>query len=182
MKDTHFFLPPEKHGRIAAVYDRRDGAPIVRAADGELQGDGSLVYSATYPYEGPASYFSGGGGLSSTIGDYARFAQMLLTGGDLDGVRLLSRKTVDLMTSDHLPDMGIEGDGFGLGFFVVRPGKDLDTPASPGTFGWGGFFNTTFFIDPAENMFGIFMSQLHPNGNLGLQARFRVLAYQAIAD
>ena len=184
MQDTHFFLPRDKHSRIAAVYERRDGAPIVRAADGELKGNGSMVYSVTYPHEGPTSYFSGGGGLSSTIEDYARFAQMLLNGGELAGTRLLSRKTVELMTSDHLPDMGIEDAalGFGLGFSVVRPGKDLGTPASPGTFGWGGFFNTTFFIDPAEDMFGIFMSQLYPNGNLGLQERFRVLAYQAIAD
>ncbi len=182
MKDTHFFVPRDKHGRIAAVYERRGGAPIARASDAELQGAGSFVYSVTYPYEGPTSYFSGGGGLSSTIGDYARFAQMLLSDGELNGARLLSRKTVELMTGDHLADMGIEGAGFGLGFFVVREGKDLGTPASPGTFGWGGFFNTTFFIDPAEDMFGIFMSQLYPNGNLGLQARFRVLVYQAIAD
>ncbi len=180
MKDTHFFIPDEKRERIATVYERTEDGPITRKSQ-EPTVDGSLIYSTDYPYNGPRTYFSGGGGLVSTVSDYVRFAQMMLNGGKLDGVRLLSRKTVELMTTNRLAKMDVDF-GFGLGFSVVRDGSDLNEVGSVGTFGWGGFFFTSFFIDPQEQMIGIFMCQLHPSGGLDLGEKIRILCYQAIAD
>ena len=180
MDDTHFFIPEMKRERIATVYERTKDGPVARKSQ-EPTVDGSLIYSTDYPYNGPRTYFSGGGGLVSTAPDYVRFAQMMLNGGKLDGVRLLSRKTVELMTSNRLANVDVDF-GFGLGFSVVRDGSDLNEVGSVGTFGWGGFFFTNFFIDPQEQMIGIFMCQLHPSGGLDLGERIRILCYQAIAD
>ena len=180
MKDTHFFIPETKHQRIATVYERTKDGPITRKSQ-EPTVNGSLIYSIDYPYNGPRTYFSGGGGLVSTASDYARFAQMMLNGGKFNGVRLLSRKTVELMTSNQLAKMDVDY-GFGLGFSVVRDASDLREIGSVGTFGWGGFFFTNFFIDPQEQMIGIFLCQLHPSGDLDLGERIRILSYQAIAD
>ena len=180
MKDTHFFIPEAKRERIATVYERTKDGPIVRKTQ-EPTVDGSLIYSTDYPYNGPRTYFSGGGGLVSTVSDYARFAQMMLNGGKLDGVRLLSRKTIELMTTNQLAKMDVDF-GFGLGFGVVRDESDLNEIGSVGRFGWGGFFFTSFFIDPHEQMVGIFMCQLHPSGGLDLGEKVRILCYQAIAD
>lgn len=180
MNDTHFFIPETKRERIATVYKRTKDGPITRKSQ-EPTVDGSLIYSTDYPYNGPRTYFSGGGGLVSTAPDYVRFAQMMLNGGELDGVRLLSRKTVELMTLDHFADRNIDF-GLGLGFSVVRDESDLKDVGSVGTFGWGGFFFTNFFIDPQEQMIGIFLCQLHPSGDLDLGGKIRILCYQAIAD
>jgi CubicO group peptidase (beta-lactamase class C family) len=180
MEDTGFFIPEEKAGRLAVVYEREEDGPIRRVGEGPQPGDHGMAHSVTYPYQGSKSYYSGGGGLVSTIGDYYRFTQMILNGGEWEGERLLSRKTVELMTSDHVGDLS--SDGFGLGFFVIRDEGALSDLASVGTHGWGGFFYTTFFIDPEEELIGIYMSQLHPSGGLDLAAKFRVLAYHSIAD
>ena len=180
MKDTHFFIPDAKRERIATVYERTKDGPITRKSK-EPTVDGSLIYSTDYPYNGPRTYFSGGGGLVSTVSDYVRFAQMMLNGGKFDGVRLLSRKTVELMTTNQLAKMDVDF-GFGLGFGVVRDESDLNEIGSVGRFGWGGFFFTNFFIDPQEQMIGIFMCQLHPSGGLDLGEKIRILCYQAIAD
>ena len=180
MKDTHFFTPETKRQRIATVYERTKDGPITRKSQ-EPTVEGSLIYSTDYPYNGPRTYFSGGGGLVSTAFDYARFAQMMLNGGKFNGVRLLSRKTVELMTTDQLAKMGVDY-GFGLGFGVVRDESDLNEIGSVGRYGWGGFFFTNFFIDPQEQMIGIFLCQLHPSGGLDLGERIRILSYQAIAD
>ena len=180
MEDTHFFIPEAKRGRIATVYERTKDGPISRKSQ-EPTVEGSLIYSTDYPYNGPRTYFSGGGGLVSTVSDYVRFAQMMLNGGELDGVRLLSRKTVELMTIDHFADRDIDF-GHGLGFSVVRDASDLKEVGSVGAFGWGGFFFTRFFIDPQEGMIGIFLCQLHPSGGLDLGEKIRILCYQAIAD
>ena len=180
MKDTHFFIPEAKRERLATVYERTEDGPIKQKSQ-EPTVEGSLIYSTDYPYNGPRTYFSGGGGLVSTVSDYLRFAQMMLNGGKLDGVRLLSRKTVELMTTNQLAKMDVDF-GFGLGFGVVRDESDLNEIGSVGRFGWGGFFFTNFFIDPQEQMIGIFMCQLHPSGSLDLGERVRILCYQAIAD
>lgn len=179
MVDTHFFLPEAKRERIATVYERTGDGPIMRKAQ-EPTVDGSVIYSTDYPYNGPRTYFSGGAGLVSTASDYARFAQMMLNGGKFDGVRLLSRKTVEFMTSDQLTRMDVNY-GFGLGFSIVRDKSDLWDIGSVGTYSGGGFFFTSFFIDPQEQMLGIFMCQLHPGGS-DLAERIRILYYQAIAD
>ncbi|RKU39355.1 serine hydrolase [Candidatus Poribacteria bacterium] len=180
MNDTHFFIPKAKRQRIATVYERTKDGPIKRKPP-EPTVDGSLIYSTDYPYNGPRTYFSGGGGLVSTAPDYVRFAQMMLNGGELNGVRLLSRKTVELMTLDHFADRDPDF-GHGLGFSVVRDASDLNEVGSVGTFGWGGFFYTSFFIDPQEQMIGIFMCQLHPSGGLDIGEKIRILFYQAIVD
>lgn len=180
MEDTSFFLSEEKVGRLAAVYQRDEDGPIRRTGPGPQPGEHGMAHSVTYPYEGSKSYFSGGGGLLSTIRDYYRFAQMILNGGELEGERLLSRKTVELMTSDHVGDL--QERGFGLGFSVERGPREFGGLGSIGTHGWGGFFYTSFFIDPEEELIGIYMSQLHPSGGLDLAAKFRVLAYQSIVD
>ena len=180
MTDTHFFIPEAKRERIATVYERTGDGPIMRKSQ-EPTVNGSVIYSTDYPYNGPRTYFSGGAGLVSTASDYARFAQMMLNGGKFDGVRLLSRKTVEFMTTDQLARMDVNY-GFGLGFSIVRDESDLWDIGSVGAYSGGGFFFTSFFIDPQEQMIGIFMCQLHPTGGLDLGGRIRTLCYQAIAD
>ena len=184
MSDTHFYLPGGKVSRLAAVYSREPGKPIDRVGEDPLQGDEGVVYSTSYPYKGPKRYYSGGGGLVSTAGDYFRFCQMMLNGGEFNGVRLLSPKTVELITTDHIRDTpGFAAPaGFGLGFRVVRDAGDLVEIGSVGSLAWGGFWYTTFFIDPREEFIGIFMVQLYPTGGLDLKGKFRILAYQSIVE
>jgi len=185
MKDTFFFIPEGKLSRLATVYrpDQEDG--ISRLPETPV-GDAPFVYSASYPYRGPRSYFSGGGGLCSTISDYVRFCQMMLNGGELDGIRLLSRKTVELMTTNSIGDLYIDnrflGDKFGLGFGIRTERGQYDELESIGTYMWGGFWNTFFWIDPREELICIIMSQLYPNNGHGDLKIFRVLASQSIID
>jgi CubicO group peptidase (beta-lactamase class C family) len=178
MKDTCFFLPPDKVGRLAAVYGADPNGTLKRVGNGVI-GEGPFVCSVTYPCEGPRRYFSGGGGLCSTICDYARFAQMLLNGGELDGVRLLSPTTVKMMSTDQVGDLNRD-TGFGLGFGVTRNLREAGELTSVGAYRWGGFWYTTFFIDPAENMFGVCMAQLSPSGKATLNDQFEALAHQAV--
>jgi CubicO group peptidase (beta-lactamase class C family) len=178
MKDTCFFLPPDKVGRLAAVYGADPNGTLKRAGNGVI-GEGPFVCSVTYPCEGPRRYFSGGGGLCSTVCDYARFVQMLLNGGELDGVRLLSPTTVTMMSTDQVGDLNRD-TGFGLGFGVTRNLREAGELTSVGAYRWGGFWYTTFFIDPAENMFGVCMAQLSPAGKATLNDQFEALAHQAV--
>jgi Beta-lactamase class C and other penicillin binding proteins len=180
MTDTGFYPSEAQLARLAAVYNQLPDGHIKRMDDEPIE-RGYLVFSASYPYKGAKRYYSGGAGLVSTINDYGRFLQALLNGGELEGARILSRKTVELMTVNHVGELF--GDlGFGLGFFVVRDlGKGHEL-GSAGLYGWGGFFYTTFFVDPKEKLIGIFMSQLYPSNDVRLHERFRSLAYQAIID
>ncbi len=172
MSDTHFYLPPAKRRRLAAVYSVKDGA-LARAPD-EGTGQGAYV-------DGPRQSCSGGAGLLSTARDYARFLQMLLDGGELDGVRILGPKTVELMTSNHVGTLFNEGRlGFGLGFEVVEHLGRSARYGSVGEFGWGGAYYTSYWVDPEEKLVAVFMSQLLPSGGLDLQGRFRTLVYQSI--
>ena len=119
----------------------------------------------------------------STAADYARFCHMMLDGGKAGNTRLLSRKSVELMTSDQLGKIGNSGDfDFGLGFGVSGVRAPLTELGSAGEYAWGGFFYTAFTIDPKEQMIVIFMAQLHPTGDLPLDRQVHVLAYQAIND
>ena len=180
MNDTGFYLPNGKVPRLAAIYGPDASGTLERLGDGIL-GEGAMRVCVTYPYEGPKRYFSGGGGLCSTVSDYARFCQMMLNGGELDGVRLLSRKTVELMTADHVGELS-PGSGFGLGFGVTRSLREAGELTSAGAYRWGGFWYTTFFIDPAEKLIGVCMVQLYPSGKATLNDKFEALAHQAIVN
>jgi CubicO group peptidase (beta-lactamase class C family) len=180
MKDTYFFLPDDKAPRLATAYTFYDGAGLARFPDKPIV-EGTFAYSADYPVRGPKKLFSGGAGLVSTAMDYARFCQMMLNGGRLGDVRILSRKSVELMSHDQLgridPDRG-----FGLGFGVDGVKAPLSEVGSAGSFNWGGFFYTSFVIDPKEDMIVISMAQLHPTGGLALEATVQALAYEALSD
>jgi CubicO group peptidase (beta-lactamase class C family) len=180
MKDTYFYVPENKLGQLAAAYTWYDGKGLSRFPDAPIV-EGTFSYSADYPYRGARKLYSGGAGLCSTAADYARFCQMMLDGGKVGATRLISRKTVELMTHDQLGKAG-PGQAFGLGFGIDGIKSPLAELGSPGEYNWGGFFYTAFVIDPKEQMITVFMAQLHPTGDLNLDNLFHVLAYQAIID
>jgi CubicO group peptidase (beta-lactamase class C family) len=173
MTDTGFFLSKEKAGRLATVYAATAPGGIERAPDGG-RGQGDYV-------EGPRKCFSGGAGLLSTAADYARFLQMLVNGGALDGVRILSPKSVELATANHVGSLYESGRfGFGLGFEVVEDVGRAGRPGSPGAYGWGSAYYSRFFVDPREKLVAVFLAQLIPAGGLDLQDKFRVLVYSSL--
>ncbi len=175
MIDTGFHVPQEKIDRFAAVY-------------GPAEGGGIKVIDApeTSRFSKPASFFSGGGGLVSTTSDYVRFAQMLLNKGELDGNRLLGRKTVEFMTINHVPEgfhpFESKAAGFGLGFAIQMDVAQSGILSSKGSFGWGGAADTGFWVDPEEAIIGLIMPQFMPGGYYPVKQDFRVLVYQAIVD
>jgi CubicO group peptidase (beta-lactamase class C family) len=176
MRDTEFYLSPGKNERLAAVYSMNGGKLERAPTPGNAVGQGHYV-------QGPRKAFSGGAGLLSTGTDYARFLQMLLNGGELDGRRILSRKTVELMTTSHLGDISYNaGQGFGLGFYVVEDLGARGWPGSVGEFGWGGAYHTTYWVDPREELVVVHLTQLLPAGTVDDQAKLRALVYQAIVD
>jgi len=180
MEDTHFLLPAEKRDRLAAVYQAAEDGPVTRMPDLPIQ-DGPLVYSATYPVWDDSLYHSGGAGLVSTLGDYGRFLTLMLQGGESQGRRWLSPKTVSAMTRNQIGDLAIEdwghGDRFGFGFGVETTDNG---PWSAGSYSWGGFFATDFWVDPAEELIGILFTQTYPSGGFPLRERFRTLTYEAL--
>ncbi|MGO8787287.1 MAG: serine hydrolase domain-containing protein [Terriglobia bacterium] len=182
MKDTGFFPPEEKVARLATAYAYDEQKGLHPILDGQVMGgDGGFQYSADYPYRGPHTYFSGGGGLTSTAEDYYRFCQMMLNGGELNGTRIISRKSVELMSHNHVvgkPD----GGNYGLGFGAVGEPSQLTELGSVGSYNWGGFYYTSFVIDPKEDLVVIFMGQINPAGDLNLDSKAIALAYQAIKD
>jgi CubicO group peptidase (beta-lactamase class C family) len=180
MQDTYFFLPDAKVPRIATAYTYYDGKGLNRFPDAPIA-EGSMIYSADYPYRGPKKLFAGGAGLNSTAMDYARFAQMILNGGKLGNTRILSRKTVELMSHDQLGKVD-PNQGFGIGFGISGAKGPLDELSSVGALGWGGFYYTTFSIDSKEDLIIVFMAQLHPTGGLTLDHEVEVLAEQSIND
>jgi len=171
MTDTHFFLPKEKLNRFTSVYgvDGKGGLKLM-----EDSRDNFYV-------KGPRTCYAGGAGLLSTAEDYARFLLMLEGDGKLGSTRILSPNSVELMTVDHVGDLYNPG-GFGLGFWVTeRLGRD-GQPGSVDSFGWGGAYHTTYWVDPAEKLVAVLMTQLMPAGNSDLHERFRAMVYQAIVD
>lgn len=172
MHDTHFFLPPEKASRLANVYGLENDKLVLK----ETAANSDFIH-------GPRKCFSGGAGLLSTTRDYARFLQMLLNDGELDGVRLLAPKTVELMRSNHTGDKYLgEGDGFGLGFWVIdQPGK-VGEIGSSGAYGWGSAYFPQYAVDPKERLVILFMTQLMPDGGSKLNHRVKQLTYQALIE
>jgi CubicO group peptidase (beta-lactamase class C family) len=180
MVDTAFSVPAEKVNRLATLYGP--------AEDSTLD---VLDRPATSDWLAPVHLHSGGHGLVSTAADYLRFAQMVLNKGGSDGVRLLGPRTVELMTTNHLPlallpmAMGEEqmpGFGFGLGFSVMMDVARSGMMGSVGLHGWGGWANTHFWVDPQEQLVGILMLQLLPSGTYPITNDFRTLVYQALID
>jgi CubicO group peptidase (beta-lactamase class C family) len=181
MVDTAFFVPAEKIARFAANYTRGADATLMLIDDPEK----SIFLT-------PRQICSGGGGLVSTANDYMRFCQMMLNKGELDGVRLLGRKTVELMTANHLPgDMASMGQprfsessycgiGFGLGFSVMLDPAQAQILGTPGEVAWGGAASTAFWVDPTEDMAVIMLTQLMPSSTYQIRRELRVLTYQAL--
>ena len=180
MKDTYFYVPDDKLDRLATAYTYYEGKGLQRFPDKPIV-EGNFSYVADYPYHGPKKLFAGGAGLNSTAMDYARFCQLMLNGGKLGNVRLISRKTVELMTHDQLGKMAPD-QAFGIGFGIAGVKGPLGELGSAGEYNWGGFFYTSFVVDPREDMIRILMAQLHPEGGLTLENTFHVLANQAIVD
>ncbi len=175
MTDTYFYLPEDKADRLVTLYAEVDGR--LRVSDG-TEADIKLD-NPRYPVDGAKSYFSGGAGLSSTASDYARFVQMLLNDGALNGNRVLSRKSVELMRSPRVSLPWVAGTSFGLGFQLVDDLGVYGELGSVNTYSWGGAFNTTFWIDPEEQLIGVFMSQSRPY-TTDIADRYQSLVYQAL--
>jgi CubicO group peptidase (beta-lactamase class C family) len=185
MDDTGFSVPDQAHSRFAACYLYRPGGRPQLLDDPEQS-----------PYRRRRSYLSGAGGLVATTGDYLRFCQMLVNRGQLDGARIIGRKTLELMTANHLPgdaELGrlatggfgeaeFPGVGFGLGFAVGRGPGATANAGSAGEFYWGGAASTAFWIDPVEDLAVVFMTQLLPSATYPFRAQLRALVYQALAD
>ncbi len=183
MDDTFFTVPADKVHRLADCYSFVPGKGRVMYDRGEASAwshDPKLV--------------SGGGGLVSTALDYHRFCRMLLDGGTFDGARILSRKSVELMTMNHLPggadlasmsrsmfsEATNAGVGFGLGFAVTTDVAPTLVPGSVGEFYWGGLFSTAFFIDPVERIIMIFMTQMSPSNTYPVRRELKTLIYSAL--
>ena len=184
MEDTGFYVPAGKLDRLATLYGAAEDGGLKELVNTSVVGD----------YTKPPRLLSGGGGLVSTASDYVRFSQMLLNGGELDGVRLLGRKTVELMTINHLPDALIpirmapydtmHGYGFGLGFRVLMDVAQSGMLGSEGVYRWGGWASTAFFIDPKEELIALLLPQFIPSGaaRYPIDSEFQTLVYQALVD
>jgi CubicO group peptidase (beta-lactamase class C family) len=188
MIDTDFFVPDSKHDRFAANYAAGPSSPDGRGKLDLIDDPGKSRYLK------PRTVNSGGGGLVSTASDYLRFCKFMLNKGQLDGVRLLGRKTVELMTMNHLNgDMAAmgtprwsestaEGIGFGLGFSVTLDPAKAHIVGTPGEYAWGGAASTAFWCDPVEDMAVVMLTQLMPSTTYPIRRELRVLSYQAIVD
>jgi len=185
MVDTSFHVPEEKLERFAANYFRTPDKKLTLMDD-----------PGKSPFAKPATFLSGGGGLVSTASDYLRFCQMLLNGGELDGVRILGPKTIELMTMNHLPDgrdmadmsvssfsqVAPEGSGFGLGFSIILDPVRAGVIGSAGEYSWGGAASTAFWIDPVEDLIVIFLTQFMPDGTFNFRGQLKTLIYPALLD
>jgi CubicO group peptidase (beta-lactamase class C family) len=183
MADTDFFIPSAKVNRFAANYER--------GPDGRLR---LLDDPETSRFLQPPKAPSGGGGLVGTARDYMRFCQMLLNRGPHGSTRLLGRKTVELMTTNHLggdmaamgqprfAESNYHGIGFGLGFSVMLDPAKAQIAGSPGEYAWGGMASTSFWVDPKEDMAVVMMTQLTPSSTYPIRREVRVLAYQSVID
>lgn len=171
MVDTHFFLPSGKVSRLSPVYGHNESGELelVEPAD-----DNDYV-------RGPRRCYSGGAGLLSTARDYGRFLLALLNGGELEGARILSRKSVELMTSNQVGTL-YGNRGFGLGFWITEHLGRTGQLGSVGAYGWGGAYHTTYWVDPQERLVALLMCQLLPARNSDLHGKFQAMVYQSIVD
>jgi CubicO group peptidase (beta-lactamase class C family) len=185
MVDTAFWVPEDKASRLAANYAWTRDEPLALFDD-----------SAKSTYLTPPTFLSGGGGLVSTASDYLNFILMLANRGELNGNRVLGRKTVEYMTSNHLPgggdlarmgqkvfsEISYDGIGFGLGFSVMLDPARAGVVGTPGEHGWGGAASTMFFVDRKEEIAGLVLAQLMPSSTYPIRREFKALVYQALVD
>jgi CubicO group peptidase (beta-lactamase class C family) len=175
MDDTRFYLPPSKHDRLVTIQHKNDS--------GAWEPYPTTFYDPDYPRTGSMTFYSGGAGLSGTVEDYANFLQMYLNQGELNGVRLLSRTTVNFMLQNQIGDLMGPGRDYGLAFGVLnQSGEASGGRGSTGTFDWGGYFNTQYFADPQEQLIGIIFKQTRGQTGDETSWKFRLLAGQAIDD
>lgn len=172
MNDTYFYLPKDRQNRLTTLYTEDS----IRTLRKQLTRGGM---SPDYP-KLAGTYFSGGAGLSSTLADYAAFLQMLLNGGEYNGKRLLSPTTIRLITSNQIGDLNQGAGKFGLGFGLTTERSSARLPVSEGTYEWGGYFGTTYWVDPKEGIVALIYTQKAPNSYGDLSDKFKVLVYQAI--
>jgi CubicO group peptidase (beta-lactamase class C family) len=191
MKDTFFFVPEEKVSRLAAIYEPKKEGGLAKldrnvVSKSFLSPVEGLRYGPFYSYQGPKTYFSGGGGLHSTANDYMRFCQMMLNGGALDGVRILSPTTIELMLGNHMSNFKHwvytdEGSRYGLGFMVVTDRFFAANALPNGAYSWGGFYHTKFYIDPKHKLIALYFSQIFPASQVeDVTRKYNVLTQQAI--
>lgn len=173
MDDTRFYLPASKHDRLVSIQKKEDDRWVKYP---------TTFYDPDYPIKGAKRFFSGGAGLSSTAADYAIFLQMYLNNGAYNGVRLLSRTTIQSIMGNQIGDLwGDSGAYYGLAFSVLdQTGQDMGGRGSVGTFDWGGYFNTQYFADPKENIIGILMKQTQGTDTDDTGWKFRQLVGQAV--
>jgi|TARA_B110000238_G_scaffold128467_1_gene138641 CubicO group peptidase (beta-lactamase class C family) len=176
MQDSYFYLPKAKSDRLVTLYAEVDeeGLTVSRGHESNINLD-----NPRYPAGDGQSYFSGGAGVSSTAYDYARFVQMLLNHGELDGSRILSRKSVELMQSARIDSDGDQIPDFGLGFEIIVDPAKAGELGSAGSYSWSGAFLTSYWIDPNENLIAVFMSQVRPSQS-DIRAKFNTMIYQAL--
>lgn len=173
MKDTYFYVPDEKHDRLVTVQTESENG-LVQWGESTYRG-----ISVNYPLQN-GTYFSGGAGLSSTIQDYAAFLQMLVNGGELNGKRVLAERTVELMISNQIGNLNLGNDKFGLGFEITTESGQAQLGVTEGSFAWGGFFGTTYWADPEENLVCLLFCQQWPLSHGEISDKFRVLVYAAL--
>ena len=175
MDDTWFYLPESKQNRLVSIQKKENGNWINYP---------TTFYDPNYPIKGAKRFFSGGAGLSSTAKDYATFLQMYLNNGELNGVRILSRTTIQFMMGNQIEDLwGDSGAYYGLAFGILdQKGQDMGGRGSSGTFEWGGYFNTQYFADPKEGIIGILMKQTQGTDSDNTGWKLRQLVGQAVDD
>jgi len=179
MKDTYFYIPPEKQNRLATTYYPDSTGKLQKLPD-EYYDNGQIKIN--FPKTN-GSYFSGGAGLSSTVYDYAIFLQMLLNGGEYDGKRILSRHTIKMMITNQLGDISSdEKNTFGLGFSIVSNEDSGKEPVSVGTYSWGGIYSTDYWADPEEKIVGLIFKQFWNDPAQETNQKFKVMTYAALID
>ncbi len=179
MKDTYFYLPANKHHRLATLYTENQNKKAVKAP-------ATLNINGSFYTDYPASdgtFLSGGGGLSATAYDYAIFMQMLLNEGTYNGQRILSRNAVRIMTTNQIGDLRLSrSNTFGLGFEVVTPAGSAASLVPEGSFSWGGMFSSSYWIDPKEKIVGQLFLQIYPYSHGHIHEKFKIAVYQALND
>ncbi|MET0464216.1 MAG: serine hydrolase domain-containing protein [Chitinophagaceae bacterium] len=179
MNDTYFYLPKEKANRLVKLTGEDENHLVVPVNQESLNLSGAI--RVNYPAE-PGTYYSGGGGLSSTALDYAIFMQMLVNGGEYNGKRILSPFSIRMMAAKQFDKFTSPDTEMGLGFTVYTDRSVPYSPLSPGSFEWGGMFSSTYWIDPKEKLVAQLFLNQYPNSHSEIHAKFKVLVYQALRD